>query len=110
MTAKEAVNRATALRPNPYTGELEVFLRALEMRIRDEILSEAEPKFDASSLALAPPYDIIYTLFLFAVIDYLGGDYTSYAVTSAEFNAEWLRICEKFGERSGGGKEKFKLW
>lgn len=110
MSAAELISRINGLKPNPYGENLEYFIKALDLRIRKELLLESNPVYLRESLALSEPYDTLYLLNLIALIDYLNGDFASFENTSAQFNLEWDKISKMYAEKSKSDKRSFKIW
>lgn len=110
MTSRELIDHVSKLKPNPYEQSLETFVESFELRVKRELFLERSPVYNADSLALAPPQDMLYTLFLISVIDYLNGEYGSFTNTSAEFNAQWDRVSREFFERNTHTKRRISLW
>lgn len=110
MSAAELISRTNTLKPNPYGDTLEYFIKALDLRIKNELLLESNPVYNRERLAIGEPYDTLYLLHLIALIDYLNGDFVSYQNTSAQFNLEWDRISKMYAEKNKGTKRSLKIW
>ncbi len=88
-SSDQILERVNAIRPNSFGDFLGDYLKAFELRVRREIFDEDSPVYDASSLALDAPDDMIYELYLFTVIDFLCGEFGRFENTSAAFMSAW---------------------
>ena len=96
MTAKEAIARADAMKPNAVTeAEKLRWLTTLEGMIKDEIVDTHEgwvvAPYGGAPLALTdplfvpPPYDGVYVFWIMAKIDFLNGEFDAYGNSTAMF-------------------------
>lgn len=92
MKIKEAITRADTLRPNDWDeAQKAAWVYELEGRLA-EVRRAPQPAriwpCDAS-LAMPPPYDSIYPLYLCAMIDWANQETALYADDMAVFNAAY---------------------
>ncbi len=109
MTASYILDKVNSLRPNPYGSYLGDYLKSLDIRIRIDVLGEAEPVYDESSLALDENNFEVYELFLFSVIDLLNGEYGRYENSKSAFESAYAVLSGKSTESddvSDGGAEQ----
>lgn len=92
-TAEEVVKHVCALRPNPYEDHLSKYVNDLDLKIKKEVLGETSPSTDSDTLALSAPYDRIYEIYLYSVIDFLNGEFGRYENTYGAFCTEWDKLC-----------------
>ncbi len=110
MSEEELIYKVNILRPNTYGNSLSSFIKSLDLRVREELLGEPSPVYNPNYLALTSPNDMVYVFFLFSIIDYLNGEYSSYLNTSSQFTSEWNRIAKYFNEKKKNTVRKIKLW
>ncbi len=114
MTVKEAIQRANALRPNPFS-EQEKFqwLSELDGKIAKEVLKKEDfspytyPSDETRELLADSAYTDIYLFYLCAMIDFFSRDYGEYNNSMLLFNTlfeQYAKGCATslYGEKENG--------
>ena len=99
-SANDILTRVGAIKPNTLTEYLAEYLQAIELRVQKDLLNIQEPVYDASSLSLDCPEDTIYELYLFAVIDFLNGEYGRYENTLSAFTSAWEALVGQYTSKT----------
>lgn len=102
MKVGEAIERADALRPNPFSLEEKMqWLSELDGKISKHILKRDEFKayelkdFRETELLAEVPYTDIYLFYLCAMIDFFSRDYGEYNNSIVMFNSLYERYAKK---------------
>ena len=129
-SANDIITRVALIRPNTLSDYLGDYLEAIELRVQKELFNISAPIYNASALSLGSPEDKIYELYLFAVIDFLNGEFGRYENTLSAFTSAWEALCARYkpntvndsvigdnagesdGEdnNTGAYDRRFKLW
>lgn len=124
-SAADILSRVGTIKPNTLTEYLTDYLIAIELRVQKDLLNIKNPVYNASSLSLDSPEDTVYELYLFAVIDFLNGEFGRYENTLSAFTSAWEALVanyvhkdNSFTDSDGSNDEKddaiydrrFKLW
>ena len=100
-SAESITEKVNSLRPSPYKDYLGDYLEAIDLRVQKEILGKSDPAYNPLSLSLDTPYDTVYELFLFTVIDFLNGEFGRYENTYKAFSCAWEKLSEKYAQSDG---------
>ena len=108
MTAKEAIETASALRPNDIGEALLLrFLSELEGRIAVEVRGESPNGANTpdmvleNTLSVPAPFDRLYWCYLMAMIDLCAGASATYALPDGQYR-EALHAYACWYQRTGG--------
>ncbi len=109
MTMKEAIRRADELRPNAFPEERKAaWLYELEGRLAET--RHAPPPARTwpkdSVLSTPPPDDVIYELYLCAMIDWANQETGLYANDMAVFNAAWYEATARWRREHCPGRRQ----
>ena len=99
-SANDILTRVGAIKPNTLTEYLSEYLEAIEMRVQKELLNVKNPVYNDSSLSLDSPEDTIYELYLFAVIDFLSGEFGRYENTLSAFTSAWESLIGEYTQNN----------
>ncbi|MBQ7821177.1 MAG: hypothetical protein IJ391_02725 [Clostridia bacterium] len=118
ISADKVLERVNALRPNSFGSYLEHYLESFELKVKKDLLFEADPVYNASALVLDAPDDIVYDLYLFTVIDFLNGEFGRYENTYSAFISAWEMLLSSSAEEedtedsitNNNGGAMIKLW
>lgn len=95
-SAKEVIERVCSIRPSAFESFFDESIASLDLRIRRDILGESAPVYNSSALALDAPDDEVYELYLFALTDFLNGEFGRYENTSAVFEAFMEKLAARY--------------
>ncbi|MBO7149243.1 MAG: hypothetical protein J6V93_05225 [Clostridia bacterium] len=124
-SANDILTRVGTIKPNTLVDYLTDYLIAIELRVQKDLLNIKDPVYNASSLSLDSPEDTIYELYLFAVIDFLNGEFGRYENTLSAFTSAWEALVANYEQKdnaftdsdSSGNENdngiydrRFKLW
>ena len=96
MTINEVIAFVDEMKPNTFTDENKTYwLSELDGKITREVLKRNDavkyswPKDGEKTLLVSHPHDDIYSMYLFAMIDFANGDYEEYENAMNMFNQKY---------------------
>lgn len=105
LTLADAISRVDGIEPNAYTNEQKAaWVSECEGKVYTEVFLLTPYEFhpltyaaDASTeLAVMPPHDKLYPLYLQAMVLYANGEYDRYTNAMALFNSAWGEFVRWF--------------
>ncbi len=105
MTLSECIGRVDGIEPNAYTNEQKAaWVSECEGRVYTEVFLLTPSEFtpltyaddSGTTLAVMPPHDRLYPLYLQTMVLYANGEYDRYANAMALFNSAWGEFVRWF--------------
>ena len=105
MTLSECIARVDAMESNAYSNEQKAaWVSECEGKIHTEVFLRSSLEFRpltyadnaGDTLAVLPPHDKVYPLYLQAMVLYANGEYDRYGNAGALFNGAWGEFVRWF--------------
>lgn len=105
LTLADVISRVDGIEPNAYTNDQKTaWVNEVEGKVYTEVFLLTPYEFrpltyaddSGTTLAVMPPHDKLYPLYLQAMVLYANGEYDRYTNAMAMFNAAWGEFVRWF--------------